>query len=414
MSDSHTPRTMHARMRIPVGIAALLGMLRDVVWPMHARRRSARVAATVPGTAVVTLSVRSAFAALIEALDLQPGDEIAMSCITIGDMALLPDAFGVRVVPVDVDSRSLAPCPHSLQRALTPRTRMFVAAHLFGARPSLTECAELARRHGALVVCDAAQGFGSDQHGAAPWRSDVDADVTLLSFGPIKSATALGGGVAVLRDADLARRMEDVQRAWPRRARRTQLARLARYSVLALLTRPAPYAMVLARLTRRGLDHDATLKTKVRNFGAIDTPDELRAAVSVRPDAALATTVVRRLHAPPTRALRRSRAIGSMLVEQLGDRVPGAGDHPHAHWLVPLRCDSEAQRQHVRTALHGAGFDTAPLEQTNMVDLSAGTGPETDQSVLANVLLLPSLYGMRPRAARRLLTVIRSVLEPST
>lgn len=399
-------------MRIPITVPAAVRVALDALVPMRSSRRRRLLDQAMPQASVITLSVRSGYAALIEALGMGPGDEIAMSCITIGDMEMLPRAYGIRVVPVAVDPATLAPCPQSLERAIGPRTRMFVAAHLFGARQSLEACHEVADRHGVVLVADAAQAFGSDEHGESRWRVDPHAHVTLLSFGPIKTETALGGGVVACRDAELARRVEAIQRGWSRRSRAAHARRALKYAVLSMLARPRPFAALLAWLDRRSVDADSFVGKFTRGFGQIETPAQLLAAVSLQPDAGLETTIVRRLHARRSRSTRRRAALGSELATALRDCMPAGGSHPHAHWLLPLRCHDEAERRRIRAELIAAGFDAVPIERTNLVDIHVEQGAPASEHALASTLLLPSLHGMRRRDVRRLAHALQCALLP--
>ena len=106
---------------------------------------------------IVCLSVRSGFELLLDALELEAGDEIAFSAITHPDMVRIAEARGLRVLPVDLDLKSLEPDSQALERALGPSTRLIVVAHLFGGLARLGQVAEIARRQEIVVVEDCAQ-----------------------------------------------------------------------------------------------------------------------------------------------------------------------------------------------------------------------------------------------------------------
>lgn len=63
----------------------------------------------------------------------------------------------------------------------------------------MTQIAEAAARHGVLLWEDCAQVFT----GLGGYLGHAESDATFFSFGVIKRATALGGGVARIRDADV-------------------------------------------------------------------------------------------------------------------------------------------------------------------------------------------------------------------
>ena len=102
---------------------------------------------------------------------------------------------GLVPVPVDIDVEHLAVDPASLERGLSPRTRAVLVAHLFGTRQPLDAVVRFARQHKLLVIEDCAQAFVGTGFTGHP-----EASVSMFSFGPIKTATALGGGLLLVRD----------------------------------------------------------------------------------------------------------------------------------------------------------------------------------------------------------------------
>src|SRR5258706_1533966 len=156
------------------------------------------------------LSVRSGFDALLTALAFPAGSEIVLSAVNIRDMARIIEAHVLVAVPVDIDMRRLAVVASAVERALTPRTRAVLVAHLFGSRMPMDDIARLARERGLVLIEDCAQVFTGDG-----WRGHRDSDACLFSFGPIKTATALAGGIASFRDAGLRERGSGVQGGWP-------------------------------------------------------------------------------------------------------------------------------------------------------------------------------------------------------
>lgn len=362
--------------------------------------------------ALVCTSLRSAFAALLEAAGIGPGDEIAMSAVTIAHMADLPRACGARVVAVDVDPDTLEPCATSLERAITSRTRMFIATHLFGACTSLRECAAVARRAGVLMVVDAAHAWsGDDEMAQHLWHADVD--VLMFSFGPIKTATALGGGVAVMRDRGLCERAARVHDAWPRRSRVAHMRRAVKYLVLGMMSKPVFYRGILRAIERRGGNPDDVLQQWTRGFGGVTDAADLLRRVRVGPDAALLATLRRRVAAgASTMTCRRARLAGALVQAVPTASIPGTSMSMHTRWLVPVVCHGEGQMHALRGVLRAAGFDAVPLGATNLVTLGdARTCPGA--WTLQHALLLPSMTAMPERDAKRLTDVLNEGLRVS-
>ena len=147
---------------------------------------------------IVAYSVRSGFDLLIQALELEPGDEVIFSALNVKGMVRVVRDAGLVPVPVDLDRGSIGPNLEKLQAAITPRSRVFVAAHLFGTRLDLDPLFEFCRNKGIIVVEDCAQAFNGKVY-----PGSLKADLNMFSFGPIKTSTALAGALIGVRDDSL-------------------------------------------------------------------------------------------------------------------------------------------------------------------------------------------------------------------
>lgn len=420
-ATARLPLPVHARVRIPITVGGAARCVLEAIRAPRLRTQARTQSESYPPGVVVCLSVRSAFTALLASLNIGPGDEVAMSAVTIGDMGAIPAAFGATVVPVALEPSTLAPCPVSLAAAITPRTKVFVAAHLFGARPSLARCAAVAREHGVCVVVDAAQAFAAgDEAQRDLFAGDPDADVTLTSFGPLKTSTVLGGCIAACADPARAKQLERIQSSWPTRSRRAHAVRGLKYMLISILSRPFGFGVVMWMLRLRGVHPDAFVGRFTRGFGVHTCPRELRIAVSKAPDAGLRASLRRMLRQSPSRHLQQRIAIGHMVRAQLGSHIPGGAVEPHASWLLPIQCPSLDVRTELRDALLRERFDSVPIEATNLVDLAAIEQPGADQDgpkpsgaeSLTCALMMPSLHGMSKRRAQHLCTTVVRVLGP--
>lgn len=196
------------------------------------------------------LSVRTGLDLLLAALALDGGDEVLVSAVTHPDMVRI-EAHGLRAIPVDVEAATLAPRRESLEMALTSRSRVLLVAHLFGGRVGLAPLAAFTREHGLLLVEDCAQAFHGPEKMGAP-----EADVSMYSFGPIKTATALGGAVLRVRDERLLVRMRSAEESLPVQPHGEYLAKLLKFVCLILLARPVPYGLLAWACRLVGGDFD--------------------------------------------------------------------------------------------------------------------------------------------------------------
>ena len=67
-----------------------------------------------------------------------------------------------------------------------------------------------AREHGLLLVEDCAQAFQGPER-----MGDPVADVSMYSFGTLKTSTALGGAILRVRDREVLGRMRGIQASYP-------------------------------------------------------------------------------------------------------------------------------------------------------------------------------------------------------
>jgi dTDP-4-amino-4,6-dideoxygalactose transaminase len=148
-----------------------------------------------------------------------PGDEVIMPSVTFVSTA---NAFVLRgATPVFVDIRDdTCNLDEALvENAITPRTKAIVVVHYAGVACNMDPILELARRHGLLVIEDAAQGILSSYRGR-PLGSL--GHLAALSFHETKNVIAGEGGALIVNDARWALRSEIV---WEKGTNRTEFFR---------------------------------------------------------------------------------------------------------------------------------------------------------------------------------------------
>lgn len=134
---------------------------------------------------------------LLRALDVGPGDEVVVPAHTFIATWLAVSAVGARPVPVEPDERTANLDPTLVEAAVTPRTRVIVAVHLYGQPAEMDALAAIARRHGLALIEDAAQAHGASYRGRRAGSLGLAA---AFSFYPGKNLGALGDGGAVVTD----------------------------------------------------------------------------------------------------------------------------------------------------------------------------------------------------------------------
>jgi len=139
------------------------------------------------------------------ALGIGPGDEVITTSFSFFATAGAIARLGARPVFVDINPVSYNMDPHSLEKAVTSRTKALIPVHLYGQMTEMDSVMEVARRHGLRVVEDAAQAIGAEYRRN---RAGSVGDLGCLSFFPSKNLGGFGdGGMVVTNDPDLADRV---------------------------------------------------------------------------------------------------------------------------------------------------------------------------------------------------------------
>ncbi|NNK88382.1 MAG: DegT/DnrJ/EryC1/StrS family aminotransferase [Flavobacteriaceae bacterium] len=140
------------------------------------------------------------FKAWIELGLLEPGDEVMVPANTY--IASILPVIHARLKPVfvepDIETFNLD--PEKLDAALSSKTKVIMAVHLYGQLADMKAINSFAKAHGLLVVEDAAQGHGAS--GKDNKKAGNLSDAAGFSFYPTKNLGALGDAGAVTTNND--------------------------------------------------------------------------------------------------------------------------------------------------------------------------------------------------------------------
>ncbi len=139
------------------------------------------------------------------AADIGPGDEVITAPFTFVATVAAIHYTGAKTVFVDIDPDSFCMDPALIEQVITPRTRAIMPVHLYGQMAEMDSILAIARRHGLLVIEDAAQAHGAEYKGR---RAGSLGDMGCFSFYPGKNLGAYGeGGMVVTDNPDFARKI---------------------------------------------------------------------------------------------------------------------------------------------------------------------------------------------------------------
>lgn len=112
---------------------------------------------------------------------------------------------GAKVVFCDIDPVTFTMDPKALEAAITPRTKAILPVHLYGQMADMDPIMAIAKKHGLIVIEDAAQSHGAEYRGR---RAGSIGDLAGFSFYPGKNLGAAGeAGIAVTANPDWNRKL---------------------------------------------------------------------------------------------------------------------------------------------------------------------------------------------------------------
>lgn len=193
---------------------------------------------------------RMALYAVLEALDIGPGDEVIISGYTC---AVVPNAVlyrGARPVYSDIELRTFNQVPEKIEMLITPRTRAIVAQHTFGVPCELDTIIAIGEKHGVPVIEDCGHAQGALYEGR-PVGSVGYAGFFTTDHSKI-SSTHLGGMVTT-NSKNLAARLKRIQNEAGFLKRRDHVRLLSSFLLEFILYSPAVYWIgrsILATLSR--------------------------------------------------------------------------------------------------------------------------------------------------------------------
>src|SRR5262245_30545502 len=185
-----------------------------------------------------TGSGRQALRLLLEALDLKAGSGVALPLFTDPSTVRAIVAAGHKPIFIDVDPRFLTIDPRSLDDARGTFSAV-VAVHLFGQLADMP--ALLAVAGGVPVIEDTAHAPLSYLNGRMAGRFGV---ASFYSFASTKYWPAGGGGLAVVHDESLARKLADTIRSLSPPSRSQELRNLALQAAKAAVFHRRVYGIV--------------------------------------------------------------------------------------------------------------------------------------------------------------------------
>jgi perosamine synthetase len=261
--------------------------------------------------AVAVSSVRYGLYQVLQRLRLPADAEVLCSPLTVYPVVEAIGVAGFRPVFVDYLPESFSPDLSWAERRLTPRSRVFLLTHLWGAPAEADRVAEFCRQHDLILVEDASQTLNAAIHGK---KIGTFGRAGLFSLSLTKTVDTLRGAILATDDDDLAAEVRGNGATLPRAPVSFWLPFLAVAVVADLLTSPrffwltGPLIWLWQRLGGQDfLDHrrlrradrlrkvpaswrvafgEAQARLGLRQLEGLDAADARRRAIAERYDAA--------------------------------------------------------------------------------------------------------------------------------
>ena len=158
--------------------------------------------------AVAVSSCTTALHLALVAAGVQPGDEVLCPSLSFIATANSIRYAGATPVFVDIDPATYNFDPACIEQAITPHTRAILVVHQIGLPAAMSEIAEIATRHGLIVIEDAACAVGSEVWWNGRWEriGKPHGNVACFSFHPRKLITTGEGGILTTNNVEFDRK----------------------------------------------------------------------------------------------------------------------------------------------------------------------------------------------------------------
>ena len=148
--------------------------------------------------------------------ELQPGDEVILPSFTFSSSATAFVNYGARLAFVDVRPDTMNIDETKIEAAITDKTKAILVMHYAGVACEMDTIMDIARRHGLLVVEDAAQGVMSTYKGRA---LGTIGDFGCYSFHETKNYSMGEGGAVLINNPAYVERAEILREKGTNRTR---------------------------------------------------------------------------------------------------------------------------------------------------------------------------------------------------
>ena len=333
---------------------------------------------------------RMALYFILKSMDLPPGSEVIVPALTFWVVPEIVRVAGLKPVFADIDPATFTLSPAAAERAITANTSAILPTHLYGLACDLDPIMAMAKRHNLKVIEDCAHSLGAMYRGQ---MVGTFGDASFFSFQGFKPLNTFGGGLAWMRDAELARRVGELAdaEATPTEKRVEGILRSGKFQ--HFFVQPAAFTCSLFPVWWAASFTNAKPEKyfweKVRQLDPL--PEHYRGKYS-NVQAALGLAGLARLPEFIERTRRHARILDSLLGDVPGVSVPTIPDgrtHVYYQYCAYVPDPDAIIRRCIRR-----GVDVAPMhvDVCTEMDVFGKPGPPAPGAEKAATALQIPLY----------------------
>jgi dTDP-4-amino-4,6-dideoxygalactose transaminase len=316
---------------------------------------------------------RMALYFILKAMDLPPGSEIIVPAFTFWVVPEMTRVAGLTPVFADIDPATFTLSPAAVERAITERTRAILPTHLYGLPCDMDPILDLARRHNLKVIEDCAHSLGATYKGR---MVGTLGDASFFSFQAFKPLNTYGGGLAWMRDAEIARKVGEMADAesWPSVERVEGILKSGKWQHTFIRPRVFTFSSfpVLFAASFVGAKPEERMWEKVRPLTPI--PEHYRGRYT-NVQAAMGLAGLKHLPEYIERTRRHAAVLDSFLGDLPGVQIPSTpSGRTHVYYQY---CAYVPEGPTVVTRCIRRGVDVAPMhvDLCTKMDLFGWRGP---------------------------------------
>ena len=309
---------------------------------------------------ITGLSVRTIFDSLLTTKKFEKGSEVIMTGITIPDMVKIVESHDLKIVPIDLDMETLQVKKEALNKAISKKTVMIVVAHLFGSRMDMGPIYKaLDKRSDVLIIEDCAQAY----NGINGYTKQSKTDISMFSFGSIKSITALGGAIGFTIDKELKKEINNKISIYPKIKNAEFRKKVLKYIGLKILSNPYVYGLFILICRILKINYDKAIISTVRMV----QDDSLLEAIRKEPATSQLRYLLYRLASMKENHIYQRKEAGDYVKNLLEScDIHGSANPTHSYWLFPIR---SSRKEKLVKSLRESGFD-ATFTSTQLIPIN--------------------------------------------